>query len=244
MMDRILELCHEKGVTQKQLAEAISVSTGNVSDWKTGRARPSLDVLGRIADYFDVSVDYLLGRTDIQNTSDLIDLYNSGVMNWINNRRAFKESETAALKEHFYELLLRYKIVINKLANSMYSDSRKMLVASGASCEELSLASCDTVRPYLRDLICWVASFPYDFNKAAPAESEDHTVLLRSLYEMLGVMPDGTDVDSLHLSEDERDLIEIWHMLDKDGRRVLLGEATTQKQRVIAEQGNEASETA
>ena len=67
---------------------------------------------------------------------------------------------------------------------------------------------------------------------------------MRSLYSILGVLPDGEESDRLHLSEDERDLLDIWTMLDKDGRRVLIGTATEQKQRVMAEQGNEASETA
>lgn len=243
MIDRIIELLKERGITQRQLADAIKVSTGNISDWKSGKAKPSIEVLSRIAEYFSVSIDYLVGRTDVPNTGELIDLYNIGVMRWINDR-AFKADEAVALKEHFFELLLRYKVAVNKLANSMYSDSRKMLVASGASCEEMSLATCDAIRPQLRDLICWIASFPYDFNKRAPAKSEDHIDLLRSLYEMVGVLPEGTDLDRLHLSEDERDLLDIWHLLDKDGRRVVLGEATAQKQRVLSEQGNEANQTA
>ncbi|MCL2698474.1 MAG: helix-turn-helix domain-containing protein [Oscillospiraceae bacterium] len=40
------------------------MSTGNVSDWKSRRSKPNIDTLPKIADYFDVSVDYLLGRTD------------------------------------------------------------------------------------------------------------------------------------------------------------------------------------
>lgn len=243
MIERILELLRERGITQKQLAEAAKVSTGNVSDWKSGKAKPSIEVLARIAEYFDVSIDYLVGRTDIPNTSEMIDLYKTGVIRWINDR-AFKEDETAILKDNFYELLLRYKEVVNKLANSMYSEGRRMLIASDASCEELSLATCDAVRPQLRDLICWVASFAYDFNKTAHHDSDDTTDLMRSLYSILGVLPDGEDSDRLQLSEDERDLLDIWTMLDKDGRRVLIGTATEQKQRVMAEQGNEASETA
>ena len=74
MIDRILELLHERGITQKQLAEAIKVSTGNISDWKAGKAKPSIEVLSRIAEYFGVSIDYLVGRTDVPNTADLIDL--------------------------------------------------------------------------------------------------------------------------------------------------------------------------
>lgn len=45
-------------------SKAIGVSSGNISDWKSGRSSPKQDALIKIADYFDVSTDYLLGRTD------------------------------------------------------------------------------------------------------------------------------------------------------------------------------------
>lgn len=241
MINRILELLHEKGITQKQLADAVKVSTGNISDWKAGKAKPSIEVLTRIAEYFNVSIDYLVGRTDIPNTADLIDIYNTGVMRWINDR-AFNPEETSTLKDNLAELLLRYKTVINKLANSMYSEKRKFLMESGASCEELSLATCDAIRPYLRDLLCWVATFPYDYNKRSHSQTEDHADLMQSIYEMLGVLPDGADRSSIHMTEDERDLIDIWNILDKDGRRIVLGEATSQKRRILVEQGGKASE--
>ena len=243
MIERILELMRDKGITQRQLADAIKVSTGNISDWKAGKAKPSIEVLSRIAEYFGVSIDYLVKRTDVKNTADLIDLYNIGVMRWINDR-AFKPDEAAILKDNFYELLVRYKELVNKLANSMYSDNRKMLVASDASCEEMSLSVCDTVRVQLRSLVCWIASFPYDFNKHARSCQDDHTELNATLYKMLGVLPDGADLGRLGLSEDERDLLDIWQNLDKDGRRIVIGEATTQKQRVASEQGNEANASA
>ena len=243
MISRILELIQERDISQKQLADAIGVSTGNISDWKAGRAKPSIEVLCRIADYFGVTVDYLIGRSDVKNVDDLIAIYNIGLARWMNDR-ALTHEDTAVLKDNLREMLLRYKTLVNKLANSMYSEGRKALVSSGASCEELSLSSCEAVRRPLRDLICWIAAFPYDFNKRAKMESEDTSVLSRTLYEMLGVLPEGMDLDALKLSEDEHDLLSIWSMLDKDGRRILLGTATEQKQRVISEQGNEAGVTA
>lgn len=50
--------------TSKKLSEATGISTGNISDWKSGRSKPTADALILVADYFGCSVDYLLGRTD------------------------------------------------------------------------------------------------------------------------------------------------------------------------------------
>lgn len=54
----------EKGINAKKLSEATGISTGNISDWKSGRSMPSAIKLDILADYLGCSVDYLLGRTD------------------------------------------------------------------------------------------------------------------------------------------------------------------------------------
>lgn len=54
----------EKRGTSKKLSEATGISTGNISDWRTGKSKPGAEALIKIADYLDCSVDYLLGRTD------------------------------------------------------------------------------------------------------------------------------------------------------------------------------------
>lgn len=64
IIDRIDELISENSLTSKQLAHAIGVSPGNVTEWRKGRATPSADVISKIADYFNVTADYLLGRSD------------------------------------------------------------------------------------------------------------------------------------------------------------------------------------
>lgn len=51
-------------VSNKDLSQNVGVSSGNISDWKSGRSKPNIDTIIKIADYLDVSVDYLLGRTD------------------------------------------------------------------------------------------------------------------------------------------------------------------------------------
>lgn len=62
--ERIQELMASRGIKKTVFASAIGVSSGNVYDWQSGRSSPSVEKLVRIADYFDVSLDYLVGRDD------------------------------------------------------------------------------------------------------------------------------------------------------------------------------------
>jgi transcriptional regulator with XRE-family HTH domain len=60
----LLNLRTEKGVGQTQLADAIGVSKGIISLWENGLRDPTLTSLLRIAKFFDVSLDYLVGIKD------------------------------------------------------------------------------------------------------------------------------------------------------------------------------------
>ena len=53
-----------KGITQKQLAAAIGASERGIQQYELGERKPAFDVLIALADYFDVSLDYLVGRSD------------------------------------------------------------------------------------------------------------------------------------------------------------------------------------
>ena len=58
---KLRELRIEKGLSQRRFGELFNVCNQSVSFWETGSREPDLDTLKRIAEYFDVSVDYLLG---------------------------------------------------------------------------------------------------------------------------------------------------------------------------------------
>ena len=64
--DRIENLMMENEMSQADLSRATGISTGLISQWKKRSQTPSSKKLAQIADYFDVSVDYLLGKTDIK----------------------------------------------------------------------------------------------------------------------------------------------------------------------------------
>ena len=63
-MLRVRELREARGIQQKELAIDLGVSQPTISDWESGRKVPSAKSTARLADYFGVSVDYLLGRED------------------------------------------------------------------------------------------------------------------------------------------------------------------------------------
>ena len=61
---RLKELRKENNVTQKQVAESIKITERNYQSFEYGTTKPNHDNIIALADYFDVSTDYLLGRSD------------------------------------------------------------------------------------------------------------------------------------------------------------------------------------
>ena len=59
------KLRKEKGISQLKLAMDLNMTQNTISRYETGEREPGINELIKIADYFDVSVDYLLGRKDI-----------------------------------------------------------------------------------------------------------------------------------------------------------------------------------
>lgn len=60
--DRIKELRQESGLSQSALAKEISVSQKAIDYWERGVNEPKATYIIKIADFFDVSADYILGR--------------------------------------------------------------------------------------------------------------------------------------------------------------------------------------
>ncbi len=65
--ERLLELRLEKGLLQKEIGAAIKVSIGTISNYEKGIHEPDLTTLGELADFYDVTTDYLLGRSEFRH---------------------------------------------------------------------------------------------------------------------------------------------------------------------------------
>ena len=61
---RLIEQRKLNKITQRQMAEYLQIAQPSYIRYENGSSEPSLENLVKIADYFDVSVDYLLGRAE------------------------------------------------------------------------------------------------------------------------------------------------------------------------------------
>lgn len=62
--DKILKLLrNEKNMSQQELADALGISKSSINMYERGERQPNFEILEMIADYFNVDIDYLLGRT-------------------------------------------------------------------------------------------------------------------------------------------------------------------------------------
>lgn len=69
---RIRDLRRDANMTGGELGEKMGVSKVTVSAWENGTNYPNQETLNKIADYFNVSLDYLMGRTDEKRPHKLI----------------------------------------------------------------------------------------------------------------------------------------------------------------------------
>ncbi len=67
LSDRLKKLRISAGLTQTELGKIIGVGKTTISMYETGNSTPSDEIKLKIAEYFNVSVDYLFGKTDIKN---------------------------------------------------------------------------------------------------------------------------------------------------------------------------------
>ena len=97
LAENIKKYRKQKGLTQEQLAEVMGVSVGAVHKWEAGLSVPELNLIVRLADFFDASVDVLLGYQMKDNRHDamarrLDDYYNN------KDRKGIDEAEKALKK--------------------------------------------------------------------------------------------------------------------------------------------------
>lgn len=104
--ERLKSLRKEAGLTQKQVAEHFDIKQPSYAQWEQGKRNPSDETLKRFAQFFDVSTDYLLGKTDIKNHSTIDEAkLDEAISNSLGyNGKPPTEEEKANMKE----VLLKY----------------------------------------------------------------------------------------------------------------------------------------
>lgn len=119
---RIFYLLENRKIEQKELADYLGTNKQTITDWKRGKTKSYKKNIDKIAEFFGVSVDYLLGLTDSVNNSYSISNRNtiiSGTQaNVINNR-----DESDAFLEEFMQIFSKLsfenKVKVMKYVNDI-----------------------------------------------------------------------------------------------------------------------------
>jgi len=75
MLPRLRSLRKERDMSQKALADAIGVTQQAINQFESHGVTPSLSLLTCMADFFDTSIDYITGRSNIRKNTDSPKLY-------------------------------------------------------------------------------------------------------------------------------------------------------------------------
>ena len=75
MLENLKKLRTEAAISQKQLADSVGVSQQSINKYENHSIEPDIETLMRIADFFNTSVDYLIGYTDIRRKTECVHAY-------------------------------------------------------------------------------------------------------------------------------------------------------------------------
>ena len=73
-LENLRKLRKEKGLTQEKFAKLLNVSTTTYINWEQGDFQPSIEILIKLADYFNTTIDFLVGREETGFTPEEKDI--------------------------------------------------------------------------------------------------------------------------------------------------------------------------
>lgn len=109
----LTQLRREKGVLQKDVAQHLHVTVATISNYEKGVHMPDLNTLIMLADYYDVSTDYLLQRTDYKSSIDVLNHHlsaNYTVSDMLNTILELDARNTQSLLDYYELLKLRNSV--------------------------------------------------------------------------------------------------------------------------------------
>ena len=103
MLPNLKSLRQEYGISQQRLADAIHVSQPSINKYENHNIEPEIEILKRMADYFNTSIDYIVGYTDVRRKLEAVEPYhlNQQEAEHITRYRALKADE-----QHCVELVI------------------------------------------------------------------------------------------------------------------------------------------
>lgn len=75
MLSNLKRLRKEYGISQQRLADAINVSQPSINKYENHNIEPEIEILKRMADYFNTSIDYIVGHTTVRRKIEYVEPY-------------------------------------------------------------------------------------------------------------------------------------------------------------------------
>lgn len=95
LSQRLKTLRKEYEITQRDICSKLSISTATLSQYENGLRQPSYDILKKIADFYNVSIDYLLGRTDIKKVNNWCNMNFANRLKLLRKEKGLNQTELA-----------------------------------------------------------------------------------------------------------------------------------------------------
>ena len=106
MIKNLKKLRGDRSISQNALAEVVGISQQSINKYENHKSEPDIATLIKIADYFDVTLDYLVGRTD-------------------ENGKNVQLSDSERIKEKYLRLSDSEKLCIDVIVDTFYNKNAK-----------------------------------------------------------------------------------------------------------------------
>ncbi|MDF2542924.1 MAG: transcriptional regulator, family [Herbinix sp.] len=126
LAENIIKLRHSRGITQDELANFLSITKASVSKWETGQSLPDILLLPQIANYFDITIDELLGYKPQLSPEQIRTKYHSLAADFVTLPfEEVMEKSKKLVKEYYscYPFLLQIGVLW--LNHFMYAEGQK-----------------------------------------------------------------------------------------------------------------------
>ena len=162
--NRLIALRKERGVSQENIGKLINKKRSTISGYETEGKEPDIDTLCILADFFGVSTDYLIGKSDKRNNVDIVFL--NDMQNFKKNYEAASDevqAQTQRCFDAFYRLIVRdvkmnchqrisvYNELLSKLASLRAQISRSIAISNGSISDPVALSDLMTLQSELKN---------------------------------------------------------------------------------------------
>lgn len=196
--ERLADLRNERKLTQTEFARKFGVGRSTVAMWETGERTPDLETMKKLADFFDVSLDYLAGESDARHSDkQKRNMAFSYRLKSLRNARMLRQSELAKRLGIPLSELIEYESgiipndqVINKIANFFEVNREYLLGETDNSSFDLNkeVILDDLPDEYRNNLGAYIKAFVQGLNEieeVMEADPEDEKKVKEHMFNIL-----------------------------------------------------------